>query len=161
MTRTNFSEAFQLLVHLKVARLFVESVLRYGLPAEYAGVIIKVRSILKKTLWLSLLDLAADTLNILSAARHQDVFETAQGPDDALLVPPLQVGSDPIGQEGRHGHGRGGRRVGGRYGGGVGGLRLDGGWKDPLRRSPPIERREEGGRGDEMRFQSRLLRRDW
>lgn len=42
LTRTNFSEAFQLLVHLKVTRLFVESVLRYGLPAEYAGVIIKV-----------------------------------------------------------------------------------------------------------------------
>ena len=43
LSRTNFSEAFQVLIHLKVVRLFVESVLRYGLPAEYVGVVIKVR----------------------------------------------------------------------------------------------------------------------
>ena len=42
LSRTNFSEAYQLLVHLKVARLFVESVLRYGLPANYVGLAIKV-----------------------------------------------------------------------------------------------------------------------
>jgi len=41
LARTNFSEAFQLLVHLKVLRLFVESVLRYGLPANYTGVVLK------------------------------------------------------------------------------------------------------------------------
>ena len=42
VARTNFSEAFQVLVHLKIVRLFVESVLRYGLPAKYAGLVIKV-----------------------------------------------------------------------------------------------------------------------
>ncbi|KAH8120634.1 ATPase, V1 complex, subunit C [Phellopilus nigrolimitatus] len=41
ISRTNFSEALQLLVHLKVVRLFVESVLRYGLPANYIGISIK------------------------------------------------------------------------------------------------------------------------
>ncbi|THH02470.1 hypothetical protein EW026_g397 [Hermanssonia centrifuga] len=41
LSRTNFSEAFQILVHLKVLHLFVESVLRYGLPANYVGYIIK------------------------------------------------------------------------------------------------------------------------
>ncbi|KAF8971576.1 hypothetical protein BDZ97DRAFT_2033436 [Flammula alnicola] len=41
LARTNFSESFQILVHLKVIRLFVESVLRYGLPAEYIGVVVK------------------------------------------------------------------------------------------------------------------------
>ncbi|EMD41707.1 hypothetical protein CERSUDRAFT_110285 [Gelatoporia subvermispora B] len=41
LSRTNFSEAFQILVHLKVLRLFVESVLRYGLPANYAGLFVK------------------------------------------------------------------------------------------------------------------------
>lgn len=41
LTRINFSEAYQILAHLKTVRLFVESVLRYGLPADYAGVIIK------------------------------------------------------------------------------------------------------------------------
>lgn len=42
LSRTNFSEAFQILVHLKVLHVFVESVLRYGLPANYAGFIVKV-----------------------------------------------------------------------------------------------------------------------
>ncbi|PFH50740.1 hypothetical protein AMATHDRAFT_3706 [Amanita thiersii Skay4041] len=41
LARVNFSESFQILVHLKVVRLFVESVLRYGLPANYTGVVIK------------------------------------------------------------------------------------------------------------------------
>lgn len=45
LSSTNFSEAFQVLVHLKVVRLFVESVLRYGLPANYTGVVIKVISL--------------------------------------------------------------------------------------------------------------------
>ncbi|KAG2023740.1 V-ATPase subunit C family protein [Coprinopsis cinerea AmutBmut pab1-1] len=39
--RINFSESYQLLVHIKVIRLFVESVLRYGLPSHYIGVAIK------------------------------------------------------------------------------------------------------------------------
>ncbi len=38
---TNFSEAMQILVHLKVVELFVESVLRYGLPAEYTGLVVR------------------------------------------------------------------------------------------------------------------------
>lgn len=42
IARTNFSEAMQILVHLKVVQLFVESVLRYGLPAEYTGLVVKV-----------------------------------------------------------------------------------------------------------------------
>jgi V-type H+-transporting ATPase subunit C len=43
LSRTNFSESFQILVHLKILRLFVESVLRYGLPANYVGLAIRVR----------------------------------------------------------------------------------------------------------------------
>jgi hypothetical protein len=38
-------------VHLKVIRLFVESVLRYGLPANYVGLIIKVRLLTAQSLW--------------------------------------------------------------------------------------------------------------
>lgn len=44
LSRTNFSEAYQGLVHLKVIRLFVESVLRYGPPANFTGIIIQVCS---------------------------------------------------------------------------------------------------------------------
>lgn len=41
LARTNFSEAYQALAHLKVVRAYVESVLRFGLPAEYFGVVVK------------------------------------------------------------------------------------------------------------------------
>ena len=41
LSRINFSEAYQILAHLKTIHLFVESVLRYGLPADYAGVIVR------------------------------------------------------------------------------------------------------------------------
>lgn len=43
LARTNFSEAYMVLTHLKVIRSFTESVLRYGLPAEYFGIAVKVR----------------------------------------------------------------------------------------------------------------------
>ena len=41
LARTNFSEAYQALAHLKVVRTYVESVLRYGLPADYFAVTIR------------------------------------------------------------------------------------------------------------------------
>ncbi|KAI9512668.1 hypothetical protein F5148DRAFT_1273602 [Russula earlei] len=41
LSEINFSEAFQVFVHLKVIRLYVESVLRYGLPANYIGIAVK------------------------------------------------------------------------------------------------------------------------
>ncbi|RSH94719.1 Vacuolar ATP synthase subunit C [Saitozyma podzolica] len=41
LSRINFSEAYQILAHLKTIRLFVESVLRYGLPADYAGIVVR------------------------------------------------------------------------------------------------------------------------
>ena len=41
LSRTNFSEAYQALAHLKVIRAYVESVLRYGLPADYFAIAIR------------------------------------------------------------------------------------------------------------------------
>jgi len=41
LSEINFSEAFQVFVHLKVIRSYVESVLRYGLPANYVGIAVK------------------------------------------------------------------------------------------------------------------------
>ena len=46
LSRINFSEAVQLLIHLKVVRAFVECVLRYGLPAHYFFAFVKVRLLL-------------------------------------------------------------------------------------------------------------------
>ncbi|CAO1615193.1 unnamed protein product [Sympodiomycopsis kandeliae] len=41
LSRINFSECYQVLTHIKAVRLYVESVLRYGLPADYYSVAIK------------------------------------------------------------------------------------------------------------------------
>jgi len=54
--KTNFSEAFIAWIHLKAIRIFVESVLRYGLPSNFQAVLIlplkksanKLRTILNK-----------------------------------------------------------------------------------------------------------------
>lgn len=48
LSRINFSEAVQLLIHLKVVRAFVECVLRYGLPAHYFLAFVKVRSAVRR-----------------------------------------------------------------------------------------------------------------
>jgi len=39
--KTNFSEAFEAWIHLKALRIFVESVLRYGLPPNFQAVILE------------------------------------------------------------------------------------------------------------------------
>ena len=42
--RQNFAEAFIAWIHLKAIRLFVESVLRYGLPINIRGMAMHVRA---------------------------------------------------------------------------------------------------------------------
>jgi V-type H+-transporting ATPase subunit C len=42
LTKTNFGEIFASWVHLKALRVFVESVLRYGLPPDFTAVTISV-----------------------------------------------------------------------------------------------------------------------
>lgn len=43
-TITNFGEAFHMWVHLKCIQVFVESVLRYGLPANFQAMLVIVRA---------------------------------------------------------------------------------------------------------------------
>lgn len=41
LARINFSDTFQITIHLKVIQTYIESLLRYGLPAHYCAVAIK------------------------------------------------------------------------------------------------------------------------
>lgn len=41
LSRINFSETFQAIVHLKVIQTHIESLLRYGLPAHFLTLILK------------------------------------------------------------------------------------------------------------------------
>lgn len=41
LSRINFSETFQVIVHLKVIQTYIESLLRYGLPAHYCTIVFK------------------------------------------------------------------------------------------------------------------------
>ncbi|KAL1921837.1 uncharacterized protein VTP21DRAFT_10479 [Calcarisporiella thermophila] len=43
LARTNFGEIFSIWMHLKALRIFVESVLRYGLPPDFLCVVLKPR----------------------------------------------------------------------------------------------------------------------
>ena len=43
LARTAWSDEFMAWIHIKALRVYVESVLRYGLPLEYISAIIKVR----------------------------------------------------------------------------------------------------------------------
>ena len=46
IARSAFSDTFQAWTHLKALRVFVETVLRYGLPPEFVSAVIKVCSLL-------------------------------------------------------------------------------------------------------------------
>lgn len=46
IARSAFSDTFQAWTHLKALRVFVETVLRYGLPPEFVSAVIKVCSFL-------------------------------------------------------------------------------------------------------------------
>ncbi|WVN90701.1 uncharacterized protein L203_105943 [Cryptococcus depauperatus CBS 7841] len=91
LTRINFSEAYQILAHLKTIRLFVESVLRYGLPAAYSGVVIKPDT---KT--------AAKTLRSLTShyshfASKRDKEKKGQGAgDDVGVYNPFWMEFQPL-----------------------------------------------------------------
>lgn len=46
LARTNFGEMFSAWAHLKAIRIFVESVLRYGLPPDFLSVTIAVSTLI-------------------------------------------------------------------------------------------------------------------
>lgn len=74
LVRTGFSDAVQVLMHLKAMRVFVESVLRYGLPPEFVSVLLrplpKQNKKLKRTL-----DLAYNYLGGLEYQKKLDLGE--------------------------------------------------------------------------------------
>ena len=82
LSRINFSEAYQALTHLKVVRTFVESVLRFGLPPEYAAAVVRPTPRKAKTLLKSLVEFYGHLAEYMSrrdsgkgssdAAPHQD-----------------------------------------------------------------------------------------
>jgi len=45
MAKSAFSDTFQAWLHLEALRIYVESVLRYGLPPEFVSAVIQVRII--------------------------------------------------------------------------------------------------------------------
>ena len=78
--KVNFSEAFIAWIHVKALRLFVESVLRYGLPVNFLSVLVHPNKRLHRKL--------RDVLNQLYA--HLDT-SISQGPIDD--IPGLNLGT--------------------------------------------------------------------
>lgn len=80
--KVNFSEAFIAWVHLKALRVFVESVLRYGLPVNFQAVLLQPH---KKSSTKRL----REVLN--SVFRHLDEVAAASMLDAAMDIPGLQL----------------------------------------------------------------------
>ncbi|KAG9494596.1 hypothetical protein GDO78_002106 [Eleutherodactylus coqui] len=79
--KVNFSEAFIAWVHTKALRVFVESVLRYGLPVNFHAVILHPNKKSMKRL--------RDVLNALF--RHLDEAAAANMKDVGMDIPGLQL----------------------------------------------------------------------
>ncbi|XP_059516520.1 V-type proton ATPase subunit C 2 isoform X3 [Myotis daubentonii] len=80
--KVNFSEAFIAWVHIKALRVFVESVLRYGLPVNFQAVLLQPQ---KK----SSVKRLREVLN--SVFKHLDEVAAASMLDAAMDIPGLQL----------------------------------------------------------------------
>ncbi|KAJ1077759.1 hypothetical protein K5549_011086 [Capra hircus] len=80
--KVNFSEAFIAWIHIKALRVFVESVLRYGLPVNFQAVLLRPH---KKSCTKRL----REVLN--SVFRHLDEVAAASILDVAVEIPGLQL----------------------------------------------------------------------
>ncbi|XP_045631984.1 V-type proton ATPase subunit C 2 isoform X3 [Ursus americanus] len=80
--KVNFSEAFVAWIHLKALRVFVESVLRYGLPVNFQAVLLQPH---KKSSTKRL----REVLN--SVFRHLDQVAAASILDASVEIPGLQL----------------------------------------------------------------------
>lgn len=79
--KVNFSEAFTAWIHIKALRVFVESVLRYGLPVNFQAVLMRPQ---KKTL-----KRLREVLNQLYS--HLDNTAYTSGPGDMVDIPGLSM----------------------------------------------------------------------
>ncbi|KAM4694914.1 V-type proton ATPase subunit C 2 [Discoglossus pictus] len=79
--KVNFSEAFIAWIHIKALRVFVESVLRYGLPVNFQAVLLQPNKKSMKRL--------RDVLNAIF--RHLDEAAAASMKDIAMDIPGLQM----------------------------------------------------------------------
>ncbi|KAG9336878.1 hypothetical protein JZ751_003226 [Albula glossodonta] len=80
--KVNFSEVFVAWIHLKALRVFVESVLRYGLPVNFQTVLLQPDRKRSKTL--------RELLNSLYL--HLDGASAASKPDVGLDIPGVSMG---------------------------------------------------------------------
>lgn len=81
--KVNFSEAFTAWVHVKALRVFVESVLRYGLPVNFQAMLLQPQK--KNTKRLR--ELLNQLYNHLDASTLQGAYH-----DDKMEIPGLQMG---------------------------------------------------------------------
>ncbi|OCT78989.1 V-type proton ATPase subunit C 2 [Xenopus laevis] len=81
--KVNFSEAFIAWIHIKALRVFVESVLRYGLPVNFQAVVLQPNKKSMKRL--------RDVLNAIF--RHLDESAAANMKDIGMDIPGLQLSS--------------------------------------------------------------------
>ncbi|XP_069462073.1 V-type proton ATPase subunit C 2 [Ambystoma mexicanum] len=80
--KVNFSESFIAWIHVKALRVFVESVLRYGLPVNFQAMLLQPNKKSTKRL--------RDVLNTLF--KHLDEVASSSMQDTSMDIPGLQMG---------------------------------------------------------------------
>merc|ERR1711992_288853 len=81
--KVNFSEAYTAWIHVKALRVFVESVLRYGLPVNFQAMVLRPTKKTSKRL--------KEVLNQLYSHLDNTAYSGAQA--DMVEIPGLNLGS--------------------------------------------------------------------
>lgn len=81
-TKTHYGEAFMAWMHVKVIRVFVESVLRYGLPVDFTAVLYKVGAGKEK----QLTDALDKAFGKLKGKEEEDMEEDGEEYHDFVLI---------------------------------------------------------------------------
>jgi V-type H+-transporting ATPase subunit C len=91
-----FSDCFSAWVHVKAIRLFVESVLRYGLPVDFQAFLLQVTKGKESQLRKALEELYSNLEGIKSSSKDTAELEVAGGSE---FYPYVYLGIEPTSQQ--------------------------------------------------------------
>jgi V-type H+-transporting ATPase subunit C len=77
--RTNFGEIFQTWLHIKALRVFVESILRYGLPPDFQGMTVRPKPRYERKVRDLMAQLYAKLGSSLAKGNKNEPMEDIQG----------------------------------------------------------------------------------
>jgi hypothetical protein len=91
LLKANFGESFSILIHTKILKVFVEAVLRYGLPSQFLFFTMKTAPKAEKRTRLALLRVLRDVnLDGISALDIESVLNASDSEEDVYKDVPVE-----------------------------------------------------------------------